>query len=298
MTGNKSIAILLLLVLPGGFAGVWKLQHAIDEQRAPLHEEQGEVVLRSGKLMKILSLEYAPLMADVYWTRVVQYYGSKRERREEKLDSLWPLLDLATTLDPNLIPAYRFGSTFLAEKRPVGAGRPDLAIELLQRGIRENPGYWRFYQDLGNTYYFVQRDYQKASDAFVEGSKNPAAPPWMKIMAARILERGETRQTSRFLWGEVYQSAQDPTIKENARIHLLLLKTDDDLEQMNALLAEYAKKTGRAAERVRDLVQSGLLKGEPADPNGYAYVIGKSGQAELNPKSPLFTQQTLYRRPI
>ena len=239
MTGNKSIAILLLLVLPGGFAGVWKLQHAIDEQRAPLHEEQGEVVLRSGKLMKILSLEYAPLMADVYWTRVVQYYGSKRERREEKLDSLWPLLDLATTLDPNLIPAYRFGSTFLAEKRPVGAGRPDLAIELLQRGIRENPGYWRFYQDLGNTYYFVQRDYQKASDAFVEGSKNPAAPPWMKIMAARILERGETRQTSRFLWGEVYQSAQDPTIKENARIHLLLLKTDDDLEQINALLLEY-----------------------------------------------------------
>jgi tetratricopeptide (TPR) repeat protein len=243
-------------------------------------------------------LEYAPLMADIYWTRAVQYYGKKEQRTKKELDSLWPLLDVATTLDPNLIPAYRFGSTFLSEKRPVGAGRPDLAVELLKRGIKQNPGYWRLYQDLGNVYYFIQQDYQRSSEAFLEGSKDPMAPPWMKIMAARILERGDTRQTSRFLWSELYQSSQDRTIKENARIHLLLLNADDDLEQINAMLSEYLKRTGKPAERIRDLVQAGLLRGEPADPNGYPYVIGKSGQAELNPQSPLFQQQTIYRRPI
>lgn len=293
---KKSIAVLLLLVLPTGFAGIWRLQHSIDARLAILHEEQDEVLLHSGKMVRILSLEYAPLMADVYWTRVVQYYGSKGERREQNLDSLWPLLDLATTLDPSLLPAYRFGSTFLAEARPVGAGRPDLAIELIQRGIRENPDYWRLYQDLGNTYYLTLHDYKKASDAFLEGSKNPAAPPWMKIMAARIVERGDTRQISRFLWSDIYQSTQDATIKENAKTHLLLLKTDDDKEELNLLLVEFTKKTGRRAESLRDLVQAGMLQGIPADPVGYPYVLGKSGEAELNPKSSLAKKEPLYRR--
>lgn len=296
MSNKKSIAVLLLLVLPVGFAGIWCLQHSVDARLMNLRNEQDEVLLRSGKAMKILSLEYAPLMADIYWTRVVQYYGSKGERREQNLDSLWPLLDLATTLDPNLIPAYRFGSTFLAEPRPVGAGRPDLAVEFIQRGIRENPDYWRLYQDLGNTYYFTLHDYQKASNAFLEGSKNSAAAPWMKIMAARVVERGDTRQTSRFLWSEIYQSTQEPTIKENAKIHLLLLKADDDREQLNSLLAEFAKKNGHPAESIRDMVQAGMLRGLPADPEGFPYVLGKSGQAELNPKSPLAEKEPLYRR--
>ncbi|HWZ96673.1 MAG TPA: hypothetical protein VN025_02840 [Candidatus Dormibacteraeota bacterium] len=296
MNNKKSIAILLWLVLPAGFAGIWRLQHSIDSGLAALHEEQDEVVLRSGKMMKALSLEYAPLLADIYWTRVVQYYGSKGERREQNLESLWPLLDLATTLDPNLIPAYRFGSTFLSEARPVGAGRPDLAIQLIQRGTKENPDYWRLYQDLGNVYYFALHDNQKASDAYLEGSKVPSAAPWMKLMAARIVESGDTRQTSRILWSEIYQSSQDPTIKENAKVHLILLKADDDREQLNLLLADFAKKTGHPAESMRDLVQAGILQGLPADPEGFAYVLGKSGQAELNPKSPLFEKEQIYRR--
>ena len=209
MTSKRSIAILCLLILPAGFAGIWRLQRSIDGDLSAVHEEQDEVLLRSGKMVKLLSLEYAPLMADVYWTRVVQYYGSKGERREQNLDGLWPLLDLTTTLDPNLLPAYRFGSTFLAEARPVGAGRPDYAVALIQRGIRENPEYWRLYQDLGNVYYFALHDSEKAAEAYDTGSKVPGAQPWMKIMAARIAERGDTRQTSRLLWTEIYQSAQD-----------------------------------------------------------------------------------------
>lgn len=296
MTSKRSIAILCLLVLPVGFAGIWQLQHSIDGQLNASNEEQDEVLLRSGKMMKLLSLEYAPLMADIYWTRVVQYYGSKGERREQNLDGLWPLLDLSTTLDSNLIPAYRFGSTFLAEARPVGAGMPDRAIELIERGIRANPEYWRLYQDLGNIYYFSLRDNEKAAAAYEQGSRVPGAMPWMKIMAARIAERGDTRQTSRLLWTEIFQSAQESNLRENAKTHLMLLKTDDDKEQLDLLLAEYTKKSGRPAENLSDLVNAGMLRGVPVDPDGFPYVIGKTGDAELNPKSPLLKLEPLYRR--
>ena len=292
----KSTVVLLFLVLPVGFAGIWRLQHSIDAQLTALHEEQDEVVLSSPKIVKAMSLEYAPLVADIYWTRVVQYYGSRSERRQETLESLWPLLDLATTLDPNLLPAYRFGSTFLAEPKPAGAGQPEHAVELLQRGIKQNPEQWRLYQDLGNVYYFALSDNEKASRAYLDGSNVPGAAPWMKLMAARIVERGDTRETSRYLWTEIFQSSQDPSVKENAKVHLILLKVDDDLEHLNELLDEFAKRAGRRAENIKDLISVGLLPGFPADPDGFAYVIGASGKAEVNPKSPLLEKEKMYRR--
>ena len=55
------------------------------------------------------------------------------------LDLLWPLLDVTTTLDPHLLVAYRFGSMFLSDAPPRGAGRPDLGMQLIQRGIQANP---------------------------------------------------------------------------------------------------------------------------------------------------------------
>lgn len=298
MSGNKALAVLLLLVIPGGFAGVWKLQHGIDKRLAPLQREEDVVLVRSGKLMKLMSLEYAPLVADIYWTRAVQYYGNKKLNEDQNLKSLWFLLDLATTLDPQLIPAYRFGSTFLAEPAPRGAGQPELAVKLLQRGVAANPDDWRLYMDLGYVYYFELKDYKKSSEAFLEGSENPKAMFWMKVMAARIAEMGESFDTSAFLWKQVYDTAQDPQVKENARVHLQLLRVQQDLKQVDKLADEYEKNTGHRPENMRDLARAGLLRGEPADPLGYPYVFLKDGKADINPGSPLFKQRSAYDMPL
>src|SRR5437667_113098 len=137
MKTAKTIVIVPVILL-AGFMGVWKLQHALDKQRARLREERDYVLLSSPKLIQAVSLEYAPLMADFYWTRVVQFYGNKHVRGDANLEQLWPLLDITTTLDPNLIVAYRFGAIFLSQRAPGGAGRPDLAVRLIERGIKEN----------------------------------------------------------------------------------------------------------------------------------------------------------------
>lgn len=282
---------LLLVLLPLGFGGVWQLQHRIDVQRAALHQERDDLVVRSGKLVKAMSLEYAPLMADIYWTRAVQYYGNKLARYETGFELLWPLLDVTTTLDPNLIVAYRFGSTFLSEAPPDGAGQPERGIELLERGIQANPEQWRFYEDLGFIYYFELKDYAKASAAFAEGSKNPEAQIWMKVMAAKIAAEGESLSTSIFLWNEVYETTKDPQIKQNALKHLRLLRAEQDCKELDALADEYQKRTGRRAVRMSELVGAGLLPRLPADPLGYPYVFGPDGKVVLNLDSPLLEQQ-------
>src|SRR5262249_33701079 len=145
--GRQARAWALALLLAVGFAGVWRLQRKINAARDAMRQEQDEVLVRSPKLMKALTGEYATLAADIYWTRAVQYYGGKRLGQDTNLESLWPLLDLATTLDPHLIPVYRFGATFLSEPEPRGAGRPDLAVKLLERGLQANPDSWRLNQD-------------------------------------------------------------------------------------------------------------------------------------------------------
>jgi len=293
MNSRKSIALLLLLVLPGGFAGIWKLQHRIDAERAALSEERDDVLLRSGKLMKLMSLEYAPLLADIYWTRVVQFYGNKHVRGNANMELLWPLLDITTTLDPNLLIAYRFGAMFLGQRAPSGAGRPDLAVQLIQRGIQANPEYWRLYEDLGFVYYFDLKDYQKASEAFLEGSKKPTAQQWMKVMAAKVAAEGESFDVSFVLWKDIYDTTADPMIKKNAQTHLQLLKAKEDCRQLDLLADQYEKKFGRRPTRMSELVQAGLLPRIPGDPMGFAYIFGENGKAELNLDSPLLEQQLI-----
>jgi tetratricopeptide (TPR) repeat protein len=296
MKSEKTIACLLLLVVPLGFEGIWLLQHRIDTQRASISEERDEVLLRSPRLVKAMGLEYAPLLADIYWTRVVQYYGNKHLRGQANLELLWPLLDITTTLDPNLVIAYRFGAMFLSPPAPGGAGRPDLAVQLIQRGIQANPDYWRLYEDLGFVYYFDLKDYQKASAAFLEGSKNPKALVWMKIMAAKVAAEGESFETSMFLWKDIYDSTADPMVKKNALTHMQLLKVKEDCKRLDALADEFEKRFGRRPARISDLAQAGLIRGIPRDPSGYAYVVGKDGKAELNLDSPLLEQQLMQER--
>jgi len=296
MKSEKSIARLLLLVVPLGFAGIWRMQHRIDAERASITEERDEVLLRSPKLVKAMSLEYAPLLADIYWTRVVQYYGNKHLRGQANLDLLWPLLDISTALDPNLVIAYRFGAMFLSQAAPGGAGRPDLAVQLIQRGIQANPEYWRLYEDLGFVYYFDLKDYQKASAAFLEGSKKPNALVWMKIMAAKVAAEGESFETSLFLWKDIYDTSADPSVKKNALMHLQLLTVKEDCKQLDALADEYAKRYGKRPSRMSDLVQAGLVRGIPRDPLGFAYVFGASGKTELNLDSPLLEKQLMIER--
>src|SRR5262245_27568230 len=59
--------------------------------------------ISSPKLLKQLSLGYDGLLADIYWTRVVQYYGGMHRAGGGRYELLWPLLDVTSQLDPRLV---------------------------------------------------------------------------------------------------------------------------------------------------------------------------------------------------
>jgi tetratricopeptide (TPR) repeat protein len=265
---------------------LYPLQRRITEKKDSIAQQQA-LLLRSGKLLKRLSLGYDSLLADIYWTRTVQYNGGVIARGVNDFGLLAPLLDVTTDLDPRLDVAYRYGAIFLSEKVPAGAGRPDQAIALVRKGIAANPTNWRLYYDLGFVYYWYLRDYQQAAQTFWEGSKVPGAMPWMSAMAAHIAGSGGSRETSRFMWGQIYESSQDITIRANALAHLQALRTLDDLDALTNFAEIYKKRTGHAPTSMQDLVNAHIILGIPQDPGGYPYIFDANGEPAANPESPM-----------
>ncbi|MGA7917366.1 MAG: hypothetical protein WCA00_19185 [Candidatus Acidiferrales bacterium] len=287
ITAQVRAVALALVAVPTLFVAIAVVQTRIDTLSGSVTQQKEELLLRSGSLLNKLSLGYGPLLADIYWTRAVQYFGTQMQNRSRSFDLLAPLLNITTTLDPKLVVAYRFGAVFLAEHPPGGAGRPDLAVDLVKKGIAGNPDEWELYYDLGLLYYTHLKDYQKAYEAFLDGSKNPAAPMWMKIMAARVAENGESLETSRLIWAELYNSTKDESVRRRALLHVQALDAQIALKKLNEISEDYWKKFGRFPASIQELRDAGLVQGDLKDPAGYPYVMGPNGVPQLDPHSPV-----------
>jgi hypothetical protein len=279
------------------FVAIAALQVKIDAGSRANAAENDELLLRSGSALRQMSLGYESLLAVIYWTRAVQYYGTRAGVAGAKFDLLWPLLDITTTLDSKLVAAYHFGAIFLSESSPLGAGRPDLAIELVKRGIAENPDDWYLNVDLGFLYYWRMHDYPHAAAAYLDGSKKPDAPSWMKMMAARIAEQRGSLETSRMIWSDIYESSQDKTVRDEAMEMLRGLRAQEDEAQLDEIALEYKKRFGHFPRSTGEMFNAGLLRGIPADPAGYPYVFGADGKSSLDPKSPVVIPQKLSPPP-
>jgi hypothetical protein len=274
-----------LSAVPLLFCAVALLQRKIDAQSASLSEASEELLLQSPEAIKRLSLGYDALLGDIYWTRAVQYYGRQAGKPDRDFHLLWPLLDVATTLDPKLEVAYHFGAIFLSETGTVGAGRTDLAINLVKKGIAANPDVWQLGTDLGFLYYWRLRDYPDAAAAYLQTSRIPNSPPWIKMMAARVAQTGGSIETSQMIWSQIYDSTKDPSVKRRAYDELQGLKAQEDLIQLGNIDENYAKRFGRYPASEAELRAAGFLTGIPVDPAGFPYEIGPDGKAHLNSKT-------------
>lgn len=276
----------LTLIMAGGLLGTYLVQRNIDTGNGlPQSQREELLFLPSESLLSRLAGGYSGLLADIYWTRAVQYYGRHRLARAKSFPLLGPLLDITTDLDPHLLIAYRFGSLFLAGKPPEGAGDPQHAIDLLKRGIVANPDYWRLWEDLGFIYYWDMKDYAQAARTFRTGSERPGAMPWMRALAASVAAQGGEVQTSRILWAEIARSAGNEPMRHSAAMHLAALDALEALRKLDGLLDLYKQKQGHAAGSFQDLVEAGFLRGIPLDPSGEPFVIQPDGHAGLSPES-------------
>ncbi|MGH9881592.1 MAG: hypothetical protein ACRD6N_09180, partial [Pyrinomonadaceae bacterium] len=149
---SRTFVVAALILV--GMLSVVLLARWIDAHKpaAQTAVEEENLYLTGGTARR-LSLGFNGLAADWYWMRSLQYVGKKILSTPEdvviddlgKLDlkQLAPLLDIATTLDPQFLEPYEYAALVLPSVNI------QEAIRITNKGIAANPHAWRLYQHLG-----------------------------------------------------------------------------------------------------------------------------------------------------
>jgi len=266
-----------------GAVGYVLVARLLDSHRPKIQTEiQQESLYLSGNALKRMSLGFNGLVADWYWMRALQYVGGKilsaqgsiqlDELSQLDMKLLAPMLDVATTLDPEFMEPYLYAAVVLP------AIDENQAIRITRKGIAANPSQWRLYQHLG--YIYWQRgNYASAGEAYSEGAKIAGAPAWMQAMKARMAAEGGSRDLAREIYGRMYEEAGDPKVKDMARVRLLQLQSMDQREVIRKLLEIYKTKVGRCPgswQEMAPLLRAARLPiadGGPIDPSGTPYKL-------------------------
>jgi tetratricopeptide (TPR) repeat protein len=289
--------LVLLFVIVAGMAGVVSMARSLDAHRpAPDVKLEEEKLYLAGQTVRRLSLSFNGLVADWYWMRALQYVGSKvlSIPKHLQLDNLGqldlrllaPLLDTATTLDPQFMEPYQYAAIVLPEV--------DLeeAIRITKKGIAANPGAWRLYQHLGYIYW-QQGNFQTAAETYGQGAKLPGAPRWMEAMKARMATEGGSRDLAREIYTRMYEAPGDSKVKEMAERRLMQLDSFDQREAIRRVLTLYQSKAGKCPSSWREIeAVLGSLRlpmnstGAPIDPAGTPYVLVNGNcDVDVDPKS-------------
>jgi len=297
LTGVVVIALAFL-------AGAVQLQATRERLFPPSSVDADAMYLRSATAVRRLSGAYTALAADGYWIRALQYYGGTKQRLQaqawipepppmlaaptpDDYSLLYPMLDLATSLDPRFTVAYRFGAVFLAEPRPRGAGRPDLAVALLEKGIRAQPDKWEYMEDAGFVHYWYQHNYRAAAGWFQKASDVPGAPWWLRSLAATTIAQGGDRRSSRVMWEAIRQSAEIDWLRQDAERRLLQLQALDDIDNLQRAVDAFVRSSGQPPADWLTLVRARVIRNVPLDPTRTPYELNAQGRVHLAASSPL-----------
>ena len=257
MTANLTKTFIAIAVIILGFSAVFVLSNHL-EQIKPAPPEgyaDSDLALQGAKL-KGFSLGLEGLLADWYWMRSLQYIGGKIVNTEGDIDLenlrplnprlLYPYLDNATDLDPNFMAVYEYGAVVLPA---IDAGE---AIKIAEKGIAKNPDEWRLYHQLGYIYWRLG-NYEKAAEVYAEGAKIKDAPPFLKMMSAKMRSDGGSRATAREIYLRMSEESEDKSVKENAALRLLEIDSLDERDAIRTALQNFKAKNGRCANNWQEL---------------------------------------------
>jgi len=247
---------------------IYSIQTELDRMRGSHRLIEELSYFPSGRFLKQAVLGYDHLAADLVWVRAIQYFGQHR-LTDLKFEHLSHILDILTTLDPQFVHAYTFGSLVLIDY----AGGRDEALSLLKKGMEENPLQWEIPFTAGFIHYIFLRQFQTAGDYFLRAAKLPEAPQSCLRFAGYVYGKAGERDVALRLWNELYNSTQNEVEKETALTWMNRLTREKHVSLLEKALDEYRSIYRTYPATLGELVEKGLLKEVPDDPYGGRYYL-------------------------
>jgi len=161
--------------------------------------------LPSSEAVRMFSLGYRNIVSDILWFKTVQYYGGYRMGKNS-LRLFRHLADVITDLDPRFIFAYKLSAVIMAQD----LGELEEGIEILRKGIENNPAEWSLAFEAGFLYYLDGNDYKESQRYFRLAADMPGADERAMRFAASAAARGGDVETSINMWRRLADSSNDP----------------------------------------------------------------------------------------
>ncbi len=223
--------------------------------------------LPSGEYLRMASLGYRELAADLLWLQAIQVMGEKKLSEEEG-QWLYHAVDLITTLDPKFVRAYEAGSHALC----ILVLMPEESNRLLEPGMKHNPQEWILPFLLGINYYFELGDDEKAAEAMAKAARLPGAPERLVNLAAKLFVSAKSPQQAVELLAKVYEETSDENVRKMVEVRLKESIVERDLQILEEAIRRYQVNYTHRPERLEDLVGPGLLRELPKEPFGGQYL--------------------------
>ena len=223
--------------------------------------------LPSGDYLRMASLGYRELAADLLWLQAIQVMGEKKLSEEEG-HWLYHALDRITTLDPKFVRAYEAGSHALC----ILVLMPNESNRLLEKGMKHNPQEWMLPFLLGINYYFEVGDDEKAAEAMAKAASLPGAPERLMRLAAKLFVSAKSPQQAVELLAKAYEETSDENVRRMLEVRLKESIVERDLQILEEAIRRYQVNYTHRPERLEDLVGPELLQELPKEPFGGHYL--------------------------
>jgi tetratricopeptide (TPR) repeat protein len=261
--GRLRLTLTALACLLAASLSQWRMEASVRgaETAHPL------LYLPSGRYLKLVSLGFDGLVADVIYLWSIQFYGNFAiADRYDYLEKIYG--DVIAELDPLYLDPYLIGSMIMTTE----ARNPEMALRLLDKGIEKNPGTWILSFEAGFICYDSLHDYTRAARYFEKALRAPDVHPLVRRLYAGMYERAGDRRTSLKEWAEIYRSAQDDYVRNVAWNHVHDLKVQVDLADLEGAVTRFRALAARPPRSLAELVQQGVVAEVPTDPEERDYL--------------------------
>ena len=181
--------------------------------------------LPSGKFVEQTSLGYREVAADWVWFQAVQYFGGYA-KNEHDLAYFNGLINIVTDLDPHFDFAYTFGAVVMSQDM----GDIERGVDILKKGMRQNPTDWVYPFEIGFLYYVGARDSDRAARYFDLAARLPGGGDRARRFAAFVHSKAGHTETSIRMWEELAREAEEPYMRDVAERYIEKLRKGESGE--------------------------------------------------------------------
>lgn len=228
--------------------------------------------LPEGRTLKVASLGYSQVVADILWIRVLPILG-ERDASVQQYRAAYRGVDVLTDLDPRFAYAYQVAGSILGLWSPL----VDESLALLHKGMRHNPEVWQLPFYAGYLHAFERHDPRKGAQLLRMAAMQPGAPEYLPKLAARMtVEAGNPLLALEFL-DRLLARVENHRLREGLERRRNEVMTVVHLARLEEAVQQYRERFGTMPSDLQALVEADIVARIPNDPLGGAFVLHEDG---------------------